>query len=136
MTAPRPRRVVIVGGGISGLAAAHRCIQRARDSGTDAQVTLIERGAALGGVIRSVHREGFLLEDGPDQFITTKPEMLELVRQLGLEEKLQEPREAHRRALVVRRGRLMPIPAGFRLMAPGRWGPVLRSPLFSWRATS
>ncbi|MDH3582736.1 MAG: protoporphyrinogen oxidase, partial [Phycisphaerae bacterium] len=41
--------------------------------------------------------------------------------------------EAHRRALVVRRGRLMPIPAGFRLMAPGRWGPVLRSPLFSWR---
>ena len=104
MNAAGPRHVVIVGGGISGLAAAHRCLEQAGDRGPRPKLTLVEGAPQLGGVIRSVRREGFLFEHGPDQFITTKPQTLELVRQLDLEDQLQEPRAEHRRALVVRDG--------------------------------
>jgi oxygen-dependent protoporphyrinogen oxidase len=78
------RRVVIIGGGISGLAAAHRLTELNQSL----HVTLLEASPRLGGTIRTDRREGFLLERGPDSFISEKPEAVALAKRLGIESRL------------------------------------------------
>ncbi|MBA3240451.1 MAG: protoporphyrinogen oxidase, partial [Acidobacteria bacterium] len=135
------RRIVIVGGGISGLAAAHHIFELAAQdksdesrSGTpETEVLLLEASAHLGGTLRTAKREGFLLEGGPDSFISEKPAALELARRVGLGPRIIETRAEHRRSFVVRDGRLRPTPHGFQLLAPSRLLPFLTSNIFTWR---
>ena len=94
------RQVVIVGGGITGLATAHRL----RELDPAVQITLIEGSSRLGGVLHTEERDGFLIEHGPDNFITNVPMALDLCRALGLEGELLATSEQHRRAFVVRPG--------------------------------
>jgi oxygen-dependent protoporphyrinogen oxidase len=129
----RPRRVVVVGGGIAGLAAAHRLVELARDRGWVLDLVLLEAGDRLGGTIRTEEADGFLLEAGPDAFVSEKPWALALAERIGLGPRLQRTDDRYRRTYVVRRGRLHPLPEGFLLLAPTRLGPVLASPVFSWR---
>ena len=124
-------RIVIIGGGITGLSAAYRLSELGDERNHPLDITLIEARDRLGGVIHTVKRNGFLIDSGPDNFITAKPWALALARRLGLESQLLSTSEAHRRALVVRRGKLMPIPEGFLLMAPTKFMPLITSPLFS-----
>src|SRR5688500_1828377 len=105
------KHVVIVGGGISGLAAAHRLIELGLER---RQITLIEASGRLGGTLQTQHRDGFLLERGPDSFISEKPEAVALVKRLGLESRLIETNANYRRSFIVRNGRLRPVPEGFR----------------------
>jgi oxygen-dependent protoporphyrinogen oxidase len=84
-----------------------------------------------GGVIRTERREGFLLEAGPDSFISEKPAALELVRRTGLTSRLIETNEAHRKSFIVRRGKLRAVPEGFQLLAPTRFWPFATSGIFS-----
>jgi oxygen-dependent protoporphyrinogen oxidase len=128
----RTRRVVVIGGGVSGLAAAHRLCELGAGADGPFEVLLLEASGRLGGTVRTVRREGFLLEGGPDSFISEKPEALELSRRVGLESHLIETNEAHRRSFVVRRGRLYPTPEGFQLLAPTRMWPFVTSGIFSW----
>ncbi|HLL14012.1 MAG TPA: protoporphyrinogen oxidase [Pyrinomonadaceae bacterium] len=130
--ATRPRRVAVVGGGISGLAAAHELTQHARSQRTALEVLLIEASPRLGGTIRTHTRDGFLLEGGPDAFISEKPEAVELAEQLGLESRLLETNAEHRRSFIVGGGRLRPVPEGFHLLAPSRFRPFLTTDIFSW----
>jgi oxygen-dependent protoporphyrinogen oxidase len=97
------------------------------------QVTLLEASSRVGGIVQTRERDGFLLEQGPDSFISEKPQALELVRRLGLESRLIETNEDHRRSFIVRQGRLLPVPEGFHLLAPGRFWPFITSGIFSWR---
>lgn len=124
--------VVIVGGGIAGLAAAHRLVEWRRETGRGLRVTLLEASGRLGGAIETEQRDGFLIERGPDSFISEKPWALALCRRLGLESELIGTNPENRTTFVVRKGRLAPLPAGFMLLAPTRMGPWLRSGLFSW----
>jgi oxygen-dependent protoporphyrinogen oxidase len=126
------RRIVIVGGGISGLAAAHRLTKHARSNDLTHEVLLLESSARLGGTIRTYERAGFLLEGGPDAFISEKPEALTLAKQLNLESHLLETNAAHRRSFIVRAGRLRPVPEGFQLLAPSRFWPFVTTDIFSW----
>jgi oxygen-dependent protoporphyrinogen oxidase len=126
------KQFVIIGGGISGLAAAHRLLERANETGLQIQVTLIEASNRLGGIVQTSLRDGFLLEGGPDSFISEKPAALELVRRLGLESHLIETNETFRRSFIVRGSRLLPVPAGFHLLAPAQIQPFLKSNIFSW----
>lgn len=126
------KRVVIIGGGITGLAAAHRLIERQHESGKQVDLTLLEAGSRLGGIVQTREREGFLLESGPDSFISEKPEALTLTRRLGLESHLIETNKIHRRSFIVRQGRLLPVPEGFHLLAPSRFWPFIKSDIFSW----
>ncbi len=126
-----PLRITVVGSGITGLATAHRLIDLSRKADRPVDVTIVDAADRAGGVIATVERDGFTLDLGPDNFVTDKPAAVELVNALGLAEQLQNTNDAHRTAMVVRRGRLVPIPDGFLLMAPMRIMPVLRSPLFS-----
>lgn len=129
------RRIVIVGGGVSGLAAAHRLVEL-RSQNTQEQpfeVVLLEASDRLGGTVRTHKREGFLIEGGPDSFISEKPEALALAKRLGLAERLKGTNEQHRRSFVVRGGRLRPTPEGFQLLAPSRMLPFLTTDIFTWR---
>ena len=126
------KRVVIIGGGITGLAAAHRLLERTRDSGEQLDLQILEAGSRVGGIVQTQRRDGFLLENGPDSFISEKPAALELAKRLGLESRLIETNDQHRRSFIVSQGRLLPVPEGFHLLAPARFWPFLKSDIFSW----
>jgi oxygen-dependent protoporphyrinogen oxidase len=119
------RHVIVIGGGLAGLAAA----EAAADAGW--QVTLLEASGRFGGIIETVRPDGWLVERSADSFLANRPEAIDLVGRLGLAGQLVGIQPAARRALVVRGGRLLPVPAGFRLMAPGRPGSLLASPVLS-----
>lgn len=127
-----PGRVVVVGGGIAGLAAAHRLLELSRERARPLELTLLEARDRLGGTITTEHVHGFLIEGGPDSFISEKPWALALSERLGLGPRLVGTDNRFRRTYVVRAGRLLPLPDGFQLLAPARLWPFLRSPLFSW----
>ncbi len=126
------KRVVIIGGGITGLAAAHRLLERSHESGKRVDLTVLEAGSRPGGIVQTRERDGFLLESGPDSFISEKPAALALVKRLGLESHLIETNQHHRRSFIVRQGRLLPVPEGFHLLAPSRFWPFVKSDIFSW----
>ncbi|HVF24014.1 MAG TPA: protoporphyrinogen oxidase, partial [Pyrinomonadaceae bacterium] len=120
-------RIVVIGGGISGLAAAHRLIE----INPSFDLLVIEASARLGGTLLTDRRDGFLLERGPDSFISEKPEAVALAKRLGLESRLIETNPDHRRSFIVRNGRLRPVPDGFQLLAPSRIWPFLTTDIFS-----
>src|SRR5687767_11998393 len=122
------KRIVVVGGGISGLAAAHRLVELGVDK---SRITLLEASGRLGGTLETRNRDGFLLERGPDSFISEKPEAVALVKRLGLESRLIETNQTHRRSFIVRNGRLRPVPEGFQLLAPSRVWPFISTDIFS-----
>lgn len=123
----RPQRVVVVGGGISGLAAAHRL----REIDPSVAVTLFEASPRFGGVLRTSQQAGFLVEHSADNFITNVPHALDLAKRIGLEEELIGTDPVRRRAFVVCGERLEPVPDGFVLMSPNRVWPVLTTPILS-----
>ena len=126
-------KVVVVGGGITGLAAAHRAVELARERSIALELTLVESRDRLGGTIATEHAGGFLIEAGPDSFLSEKPWALALCRRLGVEHRLVRTDDRFRKVFVWRGGRLHPLPDGFQLLAPTRLGPFVRSGLFSWR---
>jgi oxygen-dependent protoporphyrinogen oxidase len=126
------KRIVIIGGGITGLAAAHRIVEQVRASGEAVDLKLLEAGSRLGGIVQTQERDGFLIENGPDSFISEKPAALELAKRLGLKSHLIETNQEHRRSFIVRKGKLLPVPEGFQLLAPGRFWPFVKSDIFSW----
>jgi oxygen-dependent protoporphyrinogen oxidase len=125
-------KLAIVGGGIAGLAAAHRAVEIARERGVEPELTLLEARDRLGGTIDTEHVDGFLVESGPDSFISEKPWALALCRRLGIEDRLVRTDDRFRRTFVWYRGRLHPLPDGFQLLAPTRLAPFVTSSLFSW----
>jgi len=125
-------RLVIVGGGIAGLTAAHRAVEISRERGTALELTVLEARDRLGGTIETEHAGGFLVETGPDSFLSEKPWALALCRRIGLESRLVGTDDRFRRVFVWFRGRLHPVPDGFQLLAPTRLAPFVTSSLFSW----
>jgi oxygen-dependent protoporphyrinogen oxidase len=121
------RRVAVIGGGITGLAAAHRLVELQ----PNVSVTLVEAGARLGGVLETVHRDGFLVEGGADNWITNVPWATDLCERIGFADQLVETNAAHRGAFVIRRGKLRKIPPGFVVMAPSRLWPVITTRILS-----
>lgn len=122
------RRVAVVGGGISGLTAAYTLAQ-ARERGVPVSEFLIEAEDRLGGVVRTDHLEGFVLEGGPDSFISEKPEAAELCRELGLGNSLIGSNDEERHTYILHKGRLVPLPEGLMLLTPTHIRPFLKSPL-------
>jgi oxygen-dependent protoporphyrinogen oxidase len=126
-------KLAVVGGGITGLAAAHRAVELARERAIALELTLIEARERLGGTIATERADGFLVEAGPDSFLSEKPWALALCRRLGVESRLVRTDDRFRKVFVWHAGRLHPLPDGFQLLAPTRLGPFVASGLFSWR---
>lgn len=126
--AGRPIRVAIIGGGLSGLATAVQLEQL----GLPVEVTLYEKSDRLGGVIHTETVDGFVLDHGADMFATKPPAAMNLMRQLGVEDRLIEPEKSRRGARIVSGGNLIPIPDGFVLMRATLLWPMLTTKLIGW----
>ncbi|MHC4877320.1 MAG: protoporphyrinogen oxidase [Planctomycetota bacterium] len=131
MSESRPvRRVAVIGGGISGLVAAHRLIEQSQpDAPID--VTLFEASDRIGGVFGTIHVDDYLVETGADMFITNQPAAVKLCERLGIADELIPTDPTHRGSLVLRNGRPVRVPEGFMLLSPAKVWPVLKSPIFS-----
>ncbi len=127
------QRIVVIGGGITGLTAAYRLQQHAKAYSLPLEVLLLEASGRLGGTIATYCQDDLLLEQGPDCFLAAKPWGIRLCEDLGLADELIGTTTAHRQSFIVRAGRLLPVPQGFYLMAPGSWRALLATPIFSWR---
>ncbi len=117
----------MVGAGIAGLAAAHRIVELA----PQCRVALFDGQSRLGGVLWTVHDQGYQVEQSADNFITTIPWGVGLCKRLGLGEHLEPTNSAYRRTYVVRKGRLYRLPDGFLMMAPTRMWPLAVTPILS-----
>lgn len=122
--------VVIVGGGITGLAAAHALLTDPRSRALGVACTVVERDGRLGGKLHTVHLHGCLVETGPDSFLTAKPAAADLCHALGLGDRLIGTLPG-RAVFVASRGRLHPLPDGLAMGVPGRLLPILRTTLLS-----
>jgi oxygen-dependent protoporphyrinogen oxidase len=122
--------IAIIGGGISGLAAAF-ALEELRRSGA-LEYALYESSPHLGGVLRTEHVEGCIVEAGPDSFLTEKPWAADLCRILGLGDQLIGSNDTGRKTYILVRGRLIPMPDGLMFMVPTKILPTGFSSLFSW----
>lgn len=121
--------VLIIGGGITGLATAYY-LHRGGE-GMSLSMVLIERAPRLGGLIHTERQDGFLLEAGPDSFLATEAWAPELCRDLGLAAQLTAPLKQASSLHVVWGGRIEPAPENQTFGIPRRYGPFLKSRLFS-----
>src|SRR5579863_1053211 len=125
------KRVAIVGGGISGLAAAF-ALEKEKERGVSLEYVLFESSARFGGVIRTESVDGCVIEAGPDSFLAEKPWAAELCHELGLADQLIGSNDSDRKTYILVKGRLVPLPDGLQFMVPTQLAAAFFSPLFSW----
>lgn len=116
-------RVVIIGGGISGLSTAYYLSKAGVAS------IIIEPRDYLGGVIRTEQVEGCVLEQGPDSFLSTKPAAMELIEEVGLGDDVIGSNDHSRKTYIKKYGRMVVMPDGLMMMVPTQFLPIARSPL-------
>ena len=116
------KHAIVIGGGITGLAACYRLQREAAVAHIPLDVTLLEASERVGGVIQTEHRDGFLIEHGPDAFISTKPAAKALCEELGIADQFIGTNPKVRRSFVIRTGHTS-CPEGFYMMAPGSFMP-------------
>ena len=126
------KRIIVIGGGIAGLAAAHRIAELAMERSLEIDLKLFEASPRLGGAIATERVSDLLIEAGPDSFITEKPWALRLCERIGLTPRLVSTQAAYQKIYVVHSGKLVQLPDGFFLLAPTKLWPFVQTPLFSW----
>ena len=127
------KRVAIVGGGVAGLAAAYELARLARD-GAAVQVVLFESSTRLGGIVETVREGGFVIECGPDAWVTEKPWARELAEELGLGDEVMPSNDAGRKTYVLIDKKLQAMPDGMRMMVAADLDALDASELFSAEA--
>src|SRR5665213_1786695 len=127
------KRIAIVGGGIAGLTAAYE-LSRLANNGAAVEAVLFEASPRLGGIVETVREGGFVIECGPDAWVTEKPWARELAEELGLGDEVMASNDAARKTYVLMDGRLQAMPDGMRMMVPADLDALDRSELFSAEA--
>lgn len=126
-----PRRIAIVGGGITGLSAAFYTKKWFEEISCPVEITLIEKSHALGGKIRTKHRDGFIIEQGPDSFMARKMPVIALTRELGLEDELVATNPKAKTNYILHKGKLHQMPLGLVLGIPTQLTPFIGTGLIS-----
>ena len=124
-------RVAILGGGVSGLAAAFRLGELSAQKQTPIEVALFEQASTVGGCIQTLRVGGFVMELGPDSLLVDKPSAAALLDRLHLRDRVLDMRPEFKGARIVHAGRLHPIPPEFRLFSPTSIPALLGSGIFS-----
>jgi oxygen-dependent protoporphyrinogen oxidase len=127
------KRVVIIGGGIGGLSTALSLEEEAAGKGLSLDIVLLERKDQIGGNISTERVDGFLIEGGPDCFLSEKPWAMELCKKVGLGDEILSTNDKNKKTFVLSRGKLHELPEGVILMVPTRIAPLLFSTLLSIR---
>jgi oxygen-dependent protoporphyrinogen oxidase len=127
------KRIAIIGGGIAGVAAAYELALQQR-TGAAIEFVLFEATSRLGGIVETVRSDGFVMECGPDSWVTEKPWTRELAIELGLERELVRSNDERRKTYIAVGHDLIAMPDGMRMMVPTQWDSVLNSALFSEQA--
>lgn len=122
------KKVLVIGGGISGLSAAFYLEKAGAD------VILVEKEPRLGGLLETRIVDECRIEAGPDSFLAAKPAALELIRDVGLESEVIDSNDHQRRTFIWRKGQLVPMPDGLVMMAPTKLRPLITTSLLSWPA--
>lgn len=125
------RHVVVIGGGISGLSSAFYLHKYGVERGLDLKVTLVEKDASFGGKIMTLHRDGFVIEKGPDSFLARKLPMIDLARELELEDELVATSPDKKQTYIMHHGKLHKMPPGLSLGIPTQITPFLKTGLIS-----
>ncbi len=120
------KRVVIVGGGITGLATAHAL----EKSGEPCQVRVLEASPRLGGNLVTVNHNGFTIDGGPDSWVASKPHATRLAKAVGLGDELIGTRADTRKVYIVWQKQLHAMPEGLVLGIPTEWKPFAQTQLF------
>lgn len=124
------KRVVIVGGGITGLALAH-ALEKAEER---CEVRLVEANDHLGGNLQTIRHNGFTIDTGPDSWVAAKPHATRLAREVGLGDDLIGTRPDTRKVYIVWQKQLHPMPEGLVLGVPTAVKPFVESDLLGWDA--
>ena len=125
----RKQKVVIIGGGITGLTATYYLQKEAKEKGLPLEVKLIEATHHLGGKIQTVEKDGFVIERGPDSFLARKQSAARLAKEVGMENDLVNNTAGKSYVLV--KGRLYPMPGGSIMGIPTEIAPFITTGLFS-----
>jgi oxygen-dependent protoporphyrinogen oxidase len=124
-------RIAVVGAGISGLSAAYRVLSMSKAAAVETDLRVFEGADSVGGVLKTELVNNRIVEHGPDSWVASKPDVMELVEDLGLTDQVISTNETNRRSLIAFDGELHPLPDGFVMLAPSRLIPFALSPLFS-----
>ncbi len=116
--------LIVVGGGMAGLAAGFEARQRGLE------VVVLE-ARKPGGKVETIREDGFVVETGPDAVVRYKPWALALAREVGLGEAIVGTRPARPAAFIRVGGTAHPLPEGLNVVIPSRLGPLVRTPLLS-----
>ncbi len=125
------KKIAIIGGGISGLSAAYT-FQKEEGVGKNFDYVLLEASNHLGGVVITEKVNGFLIEGGPDCYISTKPEVIKLANELGMGDRLLNSSEENKGPYIFSSGKLHELPEGIMTMVPTKLKPFLKTKLISW----
>lgn len=126
-------RIVIIGGGISGLSSAFYLQREAQRQNRRIKVTIVEEAPALGGKINTLKKDGFVIEKGPDSFLARKQPIIDLAKELGMEQQLTATNPAAGKTYILHQKKLHAMPPGLVLGVPTEIAPFVRSSLISWR---
>lgn len=126
--------LLIVGAGASGLFAAWSALQHAQEKKKSFSLKVLEAQDRAGGSIQTRNEKGFLMEAGPDAFLTDPPDLLRMTDALDLSKRRIGVQSDHAQSWIFHKGILHPIPEGFQLLAPSRLRPIFQSRLLSFRA--
>ncbi len=127
-----PKKIAIIGSGITGLAAAYELTLKARQTDTPVEIKIYEKASYPGGKIITKKDDSYLIEGGPDCFIIEKPWALQLVKELGLEDELLNTSSQASGTFVYDNHALHRLPEGVMMMVPTKPLPFLASKLISW----
>jgi protoporphyrinogen/coproporphyrinogen III oxidase len=125
-------KVIIIGGGIAGLAAAVHLKAGAKAHGKTVDVLLLEKNNRIGGKILTEKIDNYLVEGGPDSFLPEKVWSINLAKHLGLEPELLPSNDQYKGTFIHSGGRLHSLPEGVMLMVPTSFWPMAKSHLISW----
>jgi oxygen-dependent protoporphyrinogen oxidase len=126
------KEIVVIGGGVAGLGAAYK-VKRAAEEGHEVSFTLLEKDDRIGGKIAGeVTDDGFVVDGGPDCFLTEKPAVHRIAKLAGIESDKLPTDESRKKTWILSRGKLYEMPDGIMMFAPTKFVPFATTGLFSW----